>query len=55
MCIRDRAFAFHGHDYTYYNRDRSYPAMGYVYYGQGNGLDLTKQWPESDVEMVRCV
>lgn len=46
------AFAFHGHDYTYYNRDRSYPAMGYVYYGQGNGLDLTKQWPESDVEMV---
>ncbi|WP_367924382.1 LTA synthase family protein [uncultured Ruthenibacterium sp.] len=46
------AFAFHGHDYTYYNRDKSYPAMGYVYYGQGGGLNLTNQWPESDVEMI---
>lgn len=46
------ALAFHGHDYTYYNRDRSYPAMGYDYYGQGGGLQLTDQWPESDVEMV---
>jgi phosphoglycerol transferase MdoB-like AlkP superfamily enzyme len=26
--------------------------MGYIYKGVGNGLEITKQWPQSDVEMV---
>lgn len=47
-----QTFAFHDHSYTYYNRDKSMPTMGYTYYGQGHGLDLTPQWPESDVEMM---
>ena len=49
-----RSFAFHDHSYTYYNRQYSYPNMGYEYYGQGGGLSLTEQWPESDVEMVEA-
>ena len=47
-----QTFAFHDHSYTYYNRDKSMPTMGYTYYGQGHGLNLTPQWPESDVEMM---
>lgn len=44
--------AYHNNTYTYYNRDKSYPNMGYVYKAVGNGLEITKQWPQSDVEMV---
>ncbi|NLA87989.1 MAG: sulfatase-like hydrolase/transferase, partial [Clostridiales bacterium] len=43
--------AYHNNTYTYYNRDQSYPNMGYIYKGVGNGLEVTKQWPQSDVEM----
>ncbi len=44
--------AYHNHDYTYYNRDKSHPTLGYAYKAVGNGLDITEQWPESDVEMI---
>jgi len=44
--------AFHNHTYTYYNRDKSYPAMGYDYFAKGNGLDVEDVRPESDVEMM---
>ena len=47
-----QTLGFHNHSYTYYNRDKSMPTMGYTYYGQGHGLELTEQWPESDVEMM---
>lgn len=46
------SYAFHNHTYTYYNRQLSYPTMGYDYYGNGNGLTITQTWPESDLEMV---
>lgn len=46
------SLAFHNHTYTYYNRHLSYPNMGYTYYAKGNGLDVTDQWPESDLEMI---
>lgn len=46
------SYAFHNHTYTYYNRQLSYPNMGYDYYGKGNGLDIESVWPESDLEMV---
>lgn len=44
--------AYHNHTYTYYHRDISHPNMGYVYKGLGNGLDISKSWPESDLEMI---
>lgn len=44
--------AYHNHSYTYYDRDKSHPNMGYNYKGKGNGLDIVTQWPESDVEMM---
>jgi len=44
--------AYHNHTYTYYGRDVSHPNMGYVYKGYGNGLDVRKTWPESDIEMM---
>ena len=45
--------AYHDHTYTYYNRDKSYPTMGYDYKGVGNGLDVAVTWPESDLEMMQ--
>ncbi len=44
--------AYHDHSYKYYHRDVSHPNMGYDYKGVGNGLDIEKTWPESDVEMM---
>ena len=44
--------AYHNHTYTYYDRDISHPNMGYAYMGVGNGLEIKKSWPESDVEMI---
>jgi len=45
--------AYHNHSYTYYGRDKSHPNLGYDYKGVGNGLNITKQWPESDLEMMQ--
>ena len=44
--------AYHNHSYSYYDRDETHPSMGYTYKGLGNGLNVTKQWPESDLEMM---
>ncbi len=44
--------AYHNHTYTYYNRDVSHPNLGYDYKGVGNGLEVKKTWPESDLEMI---
>lgn len=44
--------AYHNHSYTYYGRHISHPNMGYDYKGVGNGLDVKKTWPESDLEMM---
>ncbi len=45
-------FAYHDHDYTFYGRDRSHPNLGYTFKAVGNGLEITGQWPESDLEMI---
>lgn len=45
--------AYHDHTYTYYNRDESHPNLGYNFIAKGNGLKITSQWPESDVEMMQ--
>lgn len=47
-----RTLAYHNNTYTYYGRDESYPNMGYEYYGVGNGLDVARTSPTSDLEMV---
>lgn len=47
-----RALAYHNNTYTYYGRDESYPNMGYEYYGVGNGLDVVRTSPASDLEMM---
>ncbi len=44
--------AYHNNTYTYYGRDQSHPNMGYIYKALGNGLDVKKTWPESDLEMM---
>ncbi len=46
------SYAYHGHTYTYYSRDKYLPNLGYEYKGLGNGLNIKKVWPESDVEVV---
>ena len=46
------SYAYHGHTYTYYNRDKYLTNLGYNYKGLGGGLDVKKTWPESDVEVV---
>lgn len=47
-----KTMAYHNHSYTYYGRDQSHPNMGYEYKGVGNGLEVKKTWPESDIEMM---
>lgn len=44
--------AYHNHTYTYYDRHLSHPNMGYTYQGIGNGLEITRTWPASDLEMM---
>lgn len=47
--------AYHDYLYTYYDRDKSYPNMGYDYRGVGNGLELEEIWPPSDLEMMQQI
>ena len=47
--------AYHNHSYTYYDRHETHPALGYsTFMGMGNGMEegVTKQWPQSDLEMM---
>jgi hypothetical protein len=46
------AKAYHNHYYSYYDRHRSHPNLGYEYKGLGNGLQVKETWPESDLEMM---
>lgn len=44
--------AFHNHTYTYYQRDKSFPNLGYLWKAIGNGLEMMNRWPRSDQEMI---
>lgn len=46
--------AYHDNDFEYYGRDITYPGMGYFYTGVGNGLEIEKHWPESDLQMMEA-
>ena len=46
--------AYHNHLYTYYDRNKTHPNLGYDFKGIGSGLVLpTDDWPNSDVEMIQ--
>lgn len=48
-----KTMAYHNHTYDYYNRHLSHPNLGYDYKGVGNGLNIKKTWPSSDLEMMQ--
>lgn len=48
-----QTMAYHNHTYNYYHRDVSHPNMGYTYKAVGNGLEVKRTWPESDLEMMQ--
>jgi len=52
MKLGYKTMAYHNHTYDYYNRHISHPNMGYEYKGIGNGLEMSKAWPRSDLEMM---
>lgn len=47
--------AYHNHSYTYYGRNLSHPNLGYEFIAPGHGMEITKVWPESDLEMMENV
>lgn len=49
-------YAFHNHNYKYYDRHKSHKNIGFTYYGCGNGLEKEmncRRWPNSDDEMFK--
>lgn len=49
------SYAFHDHNYKYYDRHLSHPNLGFTYLACGNGLQKKmncKHWPNSDKEMM---
>lgn len=46
--------AYHNNSYTYYGRNKSHPNMGYTFTAVGNGLEISKAWPASDLEMMQA-
>ena len=47
-----QAYAYHGHTYSYYDRDEYLENLGYTYRAYGKNLDVDYTWPESDVQVV---
>ena len=48
------ARAYHNNSYTYYGRNESHPNLGYEFIAVGNGLDIPKRWPASDLDMMQA-
>ncbi len=46
------AYAYHGHTYSYYNRNAYLENLGYTYRAYKQGLDVDYTWPESDVQVI---
>lgn len=47
------SYAYHNNSYSYYKRNKSHPNFGYKWKAVGNGLEITDQWPASDLEMAQ--
>lgn len=52
MKLGYNAYAYHGHTYSYYDRNEYLENLGYTYRAYKQGLDVRYTWPESDVEVV---
>ena len=53
--LKDRgylAYAYHNYMGEFYNRNLTHTNMGYVFKSASDGLDVTMQWPASDLEMM---
>lgn len=56
------ANAYHGWTYTYYNRDKTMPNLGYTYYGYDRYKkgykyalkNIKDQWPTSDIDVINA-
>lgn len=53
------AKAYHNWTYTYYNRDKTRPTIGFSdYLGKGNGLEKLMDcstWPTSDLDLIEAI
>ena len=47
-------FAWHNHTFTFNQRHLTHPNLGYTWVALGNGLDITRVWPASDLEMAQA-
>lgn len=45
-------YAWHNHEWTYYQRPITHTHLGFDYDGVGGGLELTNYYPTSDAEMM---
>lgn len=45
-------YAYHNYVGTFYNRNLTHTNMGYTFKSAGDGLDISMQWPASDLEMM---
>ncbi|MCL1816188.1 MAG: LTA synthase family protein [Clostridiales bacterium] len=46
-------YAYHSGSYTYYDRHKMFPALGYIYKARKHGLEIkTPDWHVSDKEMI---
>ena len=47
-------WAYHNYIGEFYNRNQTHSNMGYTFKSAGNGLDITMQWPASDLELIQA-
>ena len=47
-------WAFHNHNHTFNSRHRTHPNLGYEFIAIGNGLDIARHWPASDLDMMQA-
>ncbi len=48
------AWAYHNYTGEYYSRNVTHPNMGYLFQSATDGLDITLNWPSSDLEMMQA-
>ena len=47
-------WAYHNYIGDFYNRNLTHPNMGYTFKSADNGLNITVDWPSSDLEMIEA-
>lgn len=45
-------WAYHNYIGDFYNRNLTHPNMGYIFQSADDGLDITIDWPSSDLDMM---